>query len=90
MVNGTSVNLSLFSGDTENSLGTATTTLNDSAIDELRFGTNSSTATNGMTYDDIAFHSVAAAHGPAGIPGQVHTHFIHNGTSWMAQDVSFL
>ncbi|HMQ96076.1 MAG TPA: hypothetical protein PKD19_02545 [Candidatus Saccharibacteria bacterium] len=90
VVNGTSVNLSLFSGDTENSLGTATTTLNDSAIDELRFGTNSSTATNGMTYDDIAFHSVAAAHGPAGTPGQVHTHFIHNGTSWVAQDVSFL
>ena len=90
IVDGVDATSSMYKGDVANSLDSATLTLSDVAIDELRLGVNSAIATNAITYDDIAFHSKAVSHGAAGLPAQVHTHFRYNGTEWVPQDVSFL
>lgn len=90
VVNGAAISLRAYNGDTETQYTSTTTTLSNSAINELRFGFSSSVASTAVTYDDIAFHSLATEIGPAAVPGVAYTHFRYDGSGWVAQTVTAL
>ena len=80
----------LYEGDSTTALLQSSVTVTAGSLDEVRFGHHNSMATTGETGDDFAVSDEAVLIGPAGVPGQVYTHFRYNGTAWVPQDVSFL